>query len=158
MLTDLSFIEPGQSWPPPSERDRLHRYAYNRSLFANDCDEKYQEQAKRIQQVIGDYQEIVSYHIALNYPKCVSMKTADLLLGEPPKIKAGEKTKVLDTIIARSSLVGGPLRETVLDISMCGDLGIVYAIVRALVSRFWGRFADRHSFARMMCFCTIIEP
>lgn len=125
MLTDLSFIEPGQSWPPPSERDRLHRYAYNRSLFANDCDEKYQEQAKRIQQVIGDYQEIVSYHIALNYPKCVSMKTADLLLGEPPKIKAGEKTKVLDTIIARSSLVGGPLRETVLDISMCGD-GLLY--------------------------------
>ena len=49
MLTDLSFLEPGKPWPPPSEAERLERYAYNRKLFANDCDEKYREQAKRIE-------------------------------------------------------------------------------------------------------------
>lgn len=35
-------------------------------------------------------------------------------------------------------------------------LGIIYAIVRALFSRFWGRFADKHSFAHMMSFCVMI--
>ena len=82
MLTDLSFLGPGKPWPPPSERERLERYVYNRKLFANDCDDKYREQSKRIERVIGDYQEVVSYHLALNYPKRVSMKTADLLLAE----------------------------------------------------------------------------
>ena len=82
MLTDLSFLQPGKPWPPPCEMERLRRYAYNRALFANDCDNKYREQAKRIERVIGDYREVVSYHIALNYPKRISVKTADLLLGE----------------------------------------------------------------------------
>lgn len=124
MLTNLDFIELGKPWPPPSERERLNRYAYNRKLFENDCDEKYREQAKRIERVIGEYRETISYHIALNYPKRVSMKTADLLLGEPPKWDAGEKTSELDTIAMRSSLTG-TLREAVLDISMCGD-GLLY--------------------------------
>lgn len=124
MLTNLDFIQPGKLWPPPAERERLARYAYNRKLFENDCDEKYREQAKRIERVIGDYRETISYHIALNYPKRVSMKTADLLMGEPPKWDAGEQTAELDAIAARSTLCG-TLRETVLDISMCGD-GLLY--------------------------------
>ncbi len=126
MLTNLDFIEPGQTWPPPSERDRLDRYAYNRELFGNTCDSKYKEQAERIGRVIGSYDKLVSYHIALNYPKRISTKTADLLLGEPPKIDAGDQTDVLDAIAARSSLIGGTLREAVLDVSMCGD-GLLYA-------------------------------
>ena len=65
-----------------------------------------------------------SYHLALNYPKRVSVKTADLLLGEPPKWDAGEKTKELDAIAARSTIVS-TLRELALDISMCGD-GLLY--------------------------------
>ena len=125
MHTDLSFLAPGKPWPPKEDKDRLDRYAYNRKLFENDCDEKYQRQAKRIERVIGQYRETISYHIALNYPKRVSVKTADLLLGEPPKWDAGKQTDVLDMISARSSLIGGSLRETVLDISMCGD-GLLY--------------------------------
>lgn len=125
MLTSLDFINPGQTWPPPSDRERLDRYAYNRALFANECDDKYQEQADRIGRVIGNYEKLISYHIALNYPKRISVKTADLLLGEPPKIEAGNQTDIVDAIIARSSLIGGPLREAVLDISMCGD-GLLY--------------------------------
>lgn len=124
MLTDLSFLEPGKPWPPPSEVERLERYAYNRKLFANDCDEKYREQAKRIERVIGNYQDCVSYHLALNYPKRVSLKTADMLLGEPPKWDAGEKTKELDAIASRSTIIS-TLRELVLDISMCGE-GLLY--------------------------------
>ena len=41
MLTNLDFIQPGKLWPPPAERERLERYAYNRKLFENDCDEKF---------------------------------------------------------------------------------------------------------------------
>lgn len=125
MLTNLNFIQQGKQWPPPDERERLERYDYNRKLFANDCDDKYRQQAERISRVVGNYEEVVSYHIALNYPRRISVKTTDLLLGEPPKFDAGDQTDVLDAIIARSRLIGGPLRENVLDISMCGD-GLLY--------------------------------
>ena len=47
MLTNLDFISPGQTWPPPSERDRLDRYAYNRELFSNTCDSKHKAHADR---------------------------------------------------------------------------------------------------------------
>lgn len=124
MLTSLDFLNQGKPWPPPSERERLSRYAYNRRLFDNDCDDKYKEQAKRIERVIGDYQGVISYHLALNYPKRVSIKTADLLLSEAPKIEAGEQTKKVDEIVSRSDLFS-VTRETVLDISMCGD-GLFY--------------------------------
>lgn len=48
------------------------------------------------------------------------------------------------------------IRELGFSLTFVAILGIVYAIVRALVSRFWGSFADKHSFARMMCFCISI--
>ena len=48
------------------------------------------------------------------------------------------------------------IRELGFSLTFVAILGIVYAIVRALVSRFWGSFADKHSFARMMCFCIAI--
>ncbi|MBR4941695.1 MAG: MFS transporter, partial [Clostridia bacterium] len=35
-------------------------------------------------------------------------------------------------------------------------LGAIYAVVRALFSRFWGKIADRQSFATMMCICASI--
>lgn len=125
MLTSLDFIKPGEPWPPTSERGRLDRYAYNRALFANECDEKHREQEKRVMRVLDYYQRPISYQISLNYPKRISVKTADLLLGEAPKIDAGEQTDTLDAIAARSSLMGVTARETVLDISMCGD-GLLY--------------------------------
>ena len=124
MLTNLDFLKTGKPWPPPCERDRLERYAYNRHLFDNDCDEKYQEQARRVMRTYGNYQESISYHLALNYPRRVSMKTADLLLGEPPQIDGGNQQDTLKQIIFRSDLFS-VLREIVLDISMCGD-GLFY--------------------------------
>ena len=157
MLTDLSFLQPGRPWPPPCEKERLRRYAYNRALFANDCDDKYREQAKRIERVIGEYREVVSYHIALNYPKRISVKTADLLLGEPPKWDAGEQTGTLDKIAARSALIGGSLREAVLDISMCGD-GLLYirrteqgAIIDTVAPDIWFPVVSPNNIKEIVC-------
>ena len=33
MLTNLDFISTGQPWPPPTEAERLNKYAQNRFLF-----------------------------------------------------------------------------------------------------------------------------
>lgn len=124
MLTDLSFLNIGSSWPPPSEAERLRQYETNRMLFENRHDEVYAEQFKRIQRVIGNFQDVISYAILANYQKLLSLKVADLLLGEPPQIKAGEtdstEQKSVDKIIQNSDLNNTSYMATI-DVSRYGD-------------------------------------
>jgi len=157
MLTSLDFLSAGKPWPPVEERKRLHRYAYNRKLFNNDCDEKYKEQAKRVGRVIGNYVDLVSYHVALNYPKRISVKTADLLLGEHPLFDSGDSTDAINDIILRNGLIGGTLREVVLDISMCGD-GLLYvrqdngkAIVDIAAPEIWFPVVSPDNIKKITC-------
>lgn len=91
MLFDLSFLSQGQPWPPECEKARLERYTKNRSLFDGDHADVYAEQFKRIERVIGNFQQIVSYAFVANYQKLISLKMADLLFNEQPKMTAGDE-------------------------------------------------------------------
>lgn len=124
MLTDLSFLNTGNIWPPQSERDRLTQYDVNRRIFEGDHANIYAEQFKRIQRVIGNFNDVVSYCVITNYQKLISLKTADLLLGEPPKITAGEdgsnEQKTIDNIISNSDLINTAF-QIAIDVSRYGD-------------------------------------
>lgn len=124
MLTSLSFLDKGQPWPPECERERLNRYAKNKDLFEGDHGEVYIEDFKRIERVIGNFNDVICYPVIINYQKKISLKTADFLWVEPPKIKAGEsKSKeqtAVDKICANSDLVNMGYENTI-DISRYGD-------------------------------------
>ncbi|MDP4143192.1 MAG: phage portal protein [Bacillota bacterium] len=124
MLTDLGFLSIGQMWPPPSEVDRLKLYDRNRKLFENKHDEVYAEQFKRIQRVIGNFQNVISYAVLANFQKLISLKVADLLLGDPPKILVGkedsQEQEVIDTICSNSDF-NNTAYQAVIDISRMGD-------------------------------------
>lgn len=124
MLTDLSFLSVGASWPPTSEIERLTKYETNRKLFENHHDVVYAEQFKRIQRVIGNFQNVISYAVLANFQKLISLKVADLLLGEPPKITAGEAGSneqiAVDNIKDNSDLINTAY-ETAIDVSRYGD-------------------------------------
>lgn len=130
MLTSLDFLNPGQTWPPASEKERLQLYENNRALFECEHAEKYKEQFKRIERVIGNFNQIISYAVILNYQKLISLKTADLLLGEPPKIIAGDSNsgqqKAIDKIQENSDLINTAYM-TAIDVSRYGDgLFLIY--------------------------------
>lgn len=128
MLTDLSFLNLGEPWPPKSERERLKRYDNNRKLFQNKHSEVYEEQFKRIERVIGNFGEVISYQVIINYQKLISLKVADLLFGEPPKIKAGdEKSEEENTVkqIEKKSELTNTAYKIAIDISRYGD-GLIY--------------------------------
>lgn len=120
MLTDLSFLQPGRPWPPPREKERRGIMPITGHYLLMTAMINIESRPSGSSRVIGEYREVVSYHIALNYPKRISVKTADLLLGDPPKWDAGEQTGTLDKIAARSALIGGSLREPVLDTACVG--------------------------------------
>ena len=130
MLTDLSFLNKGEQFPPKSEMERMNRYAQNKMLFEGEQAEIYAEQFRRIERVISNFREVVSYPVILNYLKLVSLKIADLLLGEQPLIKSGDsegkEQQSVYNIIGKTELFNTAY-QTVLDVSRYGDgLFIIY--------------------------------
>jgi hypothetical protein len=130
MLTNLEFLNVGAKWPPETELQRLLRYEANRRLFENEHADVYAESFKRIERVIGNFNQVVSYATVVNFQKKISLKTADFLWIEPPKIKAGEDESpeqlAVQAIIDRSDLYNTGYMNT-LDVSRFGDgLLLVY--------------------------------
>lgn len=89
-LTDLSWLMPGEPFPPTCARHRLERYRANRALFEDHHDEVYREQFKRIERVIGNFGDVVSYATILNYQRLSSVKTADLVFGQSPTVTVSD--------------------------------------------------------------------
>lgn len=133
MLTDLSWLAPGQQFPPECEVRRLRNYEENRQLFENEHAEVYSEAFRRIERVIGNFEDVVSYPVIVNFQKKLSLKTADFLWIEPPRIVAGEgsdpdsaEQQAINAIIEGSDLFNTGY-ENAIDISRYGDgLLLVY--------------------------------
>lgn len=124
MLTSLDFLKVGQYWPPSIEIPRLEKYHKNKQIFDGNHDFVYKENFKRISRVINNFQEVVSYSVITNYQKLISLKVADFLLGEPPKISCGDdnskQQEAIDNIIENSDLYN-LCYSSAIDISRYGD-------------------------------------
>ena len=122
MLTDLSFLERGKPFPPDCTKHRLARYKDNRDLFEDKHERVYKEQFKRIDRVIGNFSEVVSYAVIANFQKLLSTKTADLVFGDAPKISAADDNiqDVLNKIIIDTQL-WDKLYMSAIDVSRYGD-------------------------------------
>lgn len=102
MLYNLEWLNEGQPFPPLEEVSRIERYAQNEQLFNNDHFSSavyrhrtginvntlgvYDRCCKRIQQVIGNFSDVISFPVLLNYQRFISLKMADLVCGEHPTI------------------------------------------------------------------------
>ncbi|MCL2531577.1 MAG: phage portal protein [Oscillospiraceae bacterium] len=92
MLTDLNFLQTGQQWPPPGEVERLKTYAAHKKLFENKHAKVYKNAFERLARKTG-----VSYSAVLNYQRLMSLKLADLAVGQPPSISVPDANGAIDT-------------------------------------------------------------
>ena len=106
MLTNLDFLKVGELFPPKSQIERLENYITYKKLFEGKHDEVYKNQIDRVKRVSGDFQEVISYNVILNYQQLITKKTADLLCGEVPTIYTQDKNKqkIVDEIIKRNDI------------------------------------------------------
>jgi len=118
LLTSLSFLNPGKPWLPPTEADRLERYAQNRLLFEGKHELVYKDWIRLLRE---DQQ--ATLEMVLNWHKRLTLLFADLLLGEPPRITAGDKDsqeqEAVERIIEDNGLFNVAY-EVVLDVSRYG--------------------------------------
>lgn len=118
MLTSLDFLDIGSHWVPDSEHDRITRYEQNRLLFEGKHDQVFDKWVKLLRD-----DNKATLELILNWNKRISTLWADLLLGEPPRIKnveAGGAADVsLNRLINDNQLIS-VLYEVVLDVSRYG--------------------------------------
>lgn len=138
MLYNLEWLEPGHTFPPTREIGRITRYRQNAQLFDGDhfADPSFRTHdshsadgvslylkcAERISQVIGNFDEVVSFPTLLNYQRLMSLKMADLVCGEYPSISGAtpeENEAIRD--IRDASDFDAKMYSTALDISRYGD-------------------------------------
>jgi len=118
LLTSLDFLQPGKPWPPPSEAERLERYAQNKLLFEGKHEQVFKDWIRLLRE---DQQ--ATLEIVLNWHKRLSTLFADLLLGEPPKITASDQgspeQKAVERVIEDNGLINVAY-EVALDVSRYG--------------------------------------
>jgi hypothetical protein len=127
MLTNLDFLQVGKCFPPDDldTKERLFMCLSNKKLFECGHAEVYRKAFERIERVISNFGNVISYPVVINYQKLISLKVADLLLGEPPNIKCDDKGTI-DKIIENTDLINTAY-EAAIDVSRYGDgLFIIY--------------------------------
>lgn len=117
MLTSLDFLDQGRAWPPPSELERMQLYNENRDLFEGQHDKVFKDWVR----LLRDDQK-ATMEIILNWPKRLSTLFADLLLGEPPQVKAGDEDSPEQDVVTRHAKAGllNTAYEVALDVSRFG--------------------------------------
>lgn len=138
MLYNFDWLQPGKVFPPLCERPRVERYRQNAMLFDGDHfadpsfrihDPRYEHGidcylkcAERISQVIGNFDDVISFPTLLNYQRLMSLKMADLVCGEYPTI-SGATAKENEALrdVRDVSDFDSKMYSTVLDISRYGD-------------------------------------
>ena len=140
MLYNLNWLEPGNTFPPAVEVPRITRYRQNAHLFDGDhfadpifrsrnpldmsdsSVNMYHKCAERISKVVGNFDDIISFPVLLNYQRLMTLKIADLVCGEYPTISGvePEENKVIKAI-RDSTDFDEKLFATTIDISRYGD-------------------------------------
>ena len=139
MLYNLDWLSPGKNFPPDTEKDRIKRYLENEVLFdgehfgselrdrnklyANEGSiAVYRKCAERISQVVGNFEDVISFPVLLNYQRLMSLKMADLVCGEYPTITGANAKENKAIKAARdASDFDARLYSTVIDMSRYGD-------------------------------------
>lgn len=137
MLYNLNWLQENKAFPPSGEKQRILRYQQNAALFDGDhfdnskfrhrdnspsIMEMYQACARRISRVVGNFEEVVSFPVLLNYQRLMTLKMADLVCGEYPSITgASESDNKLLKDSREYTDFDEKLYSAVIDISRYGD-------------------------------------
>lgn len=160
-LDDLSWLMPGQPFPPTCARHRLQNYRENKQLFEDKHALVYQEQFKRIERIIGNFQEVVSYANVLNYQKLLSIKTADLVFGEAPTVTVSDDIvqKEINNILLDTDF-WHYMYISCVDLSRYGDTIIMHSadgVLNVVPPAAWFPVVDTYDIRRFKyhVFCTL---
>ena len=118
MLTDLTWLDKGKAYPPPSEIKRIKTYQRNEALFLTKHAEVWQESYDSLCQQLRKKNRSIG--AVLNYHQLLSKKTADFVCSEPPSIETEQDTDALMQALRKCRFFA-QLYECMIDVSRYGN-------------------------------------
>jgi len=132
MLVSLDFLKDGEPWPPPSEQERLARYAENKRKWEGE-----EIISARTMKIVAEFIETSktwlfrtqNYRILLNFYRKISLKVGDFLFQEDPGYSAStsrdiektrKETEAVNDVVRESDLNSLGF-ELAIDASRYGD-------------------------------------
>lgn len=127
MLYDLEWLKVGQTFPPRSEWERLKTYADNKALFEGDVASVLAPYRRRVQSIVDRFatysgrsaESLDRFELDLNYFQLMTLKTGDLIAGEPPTVTS-KGGKDLSEEVEHTDF-NGKLLPIIYDVSRYGD-------------------------------------
>ena len=120
---NLDFLKPGEHWRPLKDAWRFDRYEYNRVQFeTQNATMLYQLYPTGMLYFGEKYDRFAELTRILNYPKLLTMKTIDMVMGEPPAISIQGKDSIIDKVRDSRSNSGfnAALKQGLIDYSRYG--------------------------------------
>ena len=122
MIYNENFIHTGAKFPPVCEIARLKKYADNRLLFNGETEQVLRSYKERIVNIITKFTDVpITYKSDINYFKLLTLKTGDLVCGEPITLSTDDSRKELLYNCKNYADFDGKLLESVYDVSRLGE-------------------------------------
>jgi hypothetical protein len=121
---DLDFIDVGGKWPSSSDSTRLNNYNFAREQFELTPDSLMRSIVPDGLLRFADYDSFVHCTKLLGYPRLLTLKTVDMVIGQPPLITAQAKDKMTETIkdLRAASQLNSAFKQALIDYSRFGVL------------------------------------
>lgn len=101
---NLDFLEPGNHWMPKADTRRMEKYEFAREEFELTPEDMIEQLFPRGLLNLKDWKEFGPFTKILAYPRLLTLKTADMVIGEPPLLSAQadadySKTELIKEVI-----------------------------------------------------------
>lgn len=121
---DLNFLNVGERWEPKEDAQRFNNYKFAREQFELTPEDFTKSVLPEGLLNLSGYQDFVEWNRFLPYPRLMTIKTVDMVIGEPPTINAQADEKEIMTQIIRdirsSSQLNSVMRSALIDYSRFG--------------------------------------
>lgn len=119
---DLDFIEVGEHWPAAEDKDRLSMYDFAREQFELTSKDMIHDIVPAGLLKFGDFDSFIHACKLLGYPRLLTLKTTDMLIGQPPMITAQNQKEVTEKIkdLRAACQLNSVVKQMLIDYSRFG--------------------------------------
>lgn len=119
---DLDFLSEGSCWPSKEDGSRLERYRFQREQFELTPWEQLETIVPEGLLSLAKYEDFIHSCRLLGYPRLLTLKTVDMVIGQPPIITAqgdDEASEQIRSVRAKSQL-SAAFKQALIDYSRFG--------------------------------------
>ena len=119
---DLNFLNIGERWRTEHDNNRLQAYRYAKAQFEMTPEDGLRELLPDGLLSLASYEDFVNCTRLLGYPRLLTLKTVDMIIGQPPVITCKTDDSITDHIrqIRVTSGLSKAMKQALIDYSRFG--------------------------------------